>query len=738
MKRPWVSLGSVLLVVMMIVCFVRTQGTFQMSRITNQLSTSLLVGDTILIQGTIKNRQTQYGKTVVYLHRMKISNDGLAFRRVHFMGKFTLGEEKSDLAFGTLGDHLTIIYKEQAYKEPRNEGEFNRVRYDVGRGIGIQGDGKVVALTPTKIPWQQGLDNLRKKWANQLGHLLPEVEQGTLATMLLGDKEGLEESIRVAYQLSGLSHVLAISGLHVTLIGMGLFRILRLVKMPRKPAAIMIVIMMSFYCLLTGGQVSTIRASMMLGLQMGKYFHYRRYDSLSALFFCLFVNIMIWPLSWLQLGFQLSYLAVFGIVGIYPKLIEPKLNTLVIPKEALGLLKTIGMMMGIYVATLPVVLSNFYGLPTYGLIVNLIVVPLMGIVIGLGVLGLMISGLSLTLAQGLIGGAYYLLAFIDKINTIVAHLPMPWLVMKRPSLLFVLIYIGGIVMIFKPLKTKRKQLVILSSLLLVYLSVQVVESQVLRMTFLDVGQGDAIVVEYKNRFFLIDGGGQRQRTAKNTGLLILDPYLRSKGCKEIEAIFVTHSDYDHIYGIIEILEVLPCKIVYLPQYYIDNPDDMVERLMMIANQQGVLVAGIERGDVYRYLEFELTCLAPYEDIAVISNDNERSLVLKTAYRDFEMLLMGDAESLTEQRLMEEVEIENVDYIKVGHHGSKSSSTQAFIERVRPKVGVISVGENNSYGHPHPSVLYTYDVIACDLYMTKDTGQIDIYTLGKEGLTLCIP
>ncbi len=235
-------------------------------------------------------------------------------------------------------------------------------------------------------------------------------------------------------------------------------------------------------------------------------------------------------------------------------------------------------------ATYPVLANTFHQFPVYSLFANLLVVPFMGLVVGAGSIALAVSFLSMKAGAFLAGSCHYLLTAINVINGIVAELPsstvstgvMDWIawtvflavcavLLIKPALRPVLIGIG-------------------SSAVFVLLASSIWQGEVLEVSMLDVGQGDSIAVQYSGKTWLVDGGGWTGKEEGNTGKYVLLPYLRAEGCNSLEGVFVTHSDFDHIYGIIELLDYMDCKNLYLPVSYRFNRDSLLEKLLEVADE----------------------------------------------------------------------------------------------------------------------------------------------------------
>ena len=263
------------------------------------------------------------------------------------------------------------------------------------------------------------------------------------------------------------------------------------------------------------------------------------------------------------------------------------------------------------------------------------------------------------------------------------------------------------------------------------LVIRVWPSPCLQITCLDVGQGDGIVIQTpEGKSYLIDGGSSSKTS---TGRYQMLPFLKSRGISRIDGIFISHVDEDHISGVREILELqaqgltsVYVSSLYLPKW--QDPPEKWSNLEELGRQAGVQIHTVKRGDILQSGKLKLCFLAP-EDGAKGENVNEDGMVIQLEYAGFSGLFTGDIGEATEKDLLPY--LKDVDFLKVGHHGSKYSTCSVFLEKIKPENGVISCSETNIYGHPSPETIQRLQECGCEVVYTMKSGAVTVYTDGEH-------
>lgn len=277
----------------------------------------------------------------------------------------------------------------------------------------------------------------------------------------------------------------------------------------------------------------------------------------------------------------------------------------------------------------------------------------------------------------------------------------------------------------KRLIYKRKKFITIGTSIFINILSIIIHS-LFSVTMLDVSQGESIVGVYKNNSFLVDGGGNifsNDEDNFSTGENIVLPYLKSMGVKNLDFVFVSHNDADHIGGIIDIIGKIPISYVFVSSLSVSNDNYM--NLLQVCSKNNVPIYRLNKGDFLTLgndIRFDI--LHPSDTLSELENNN--SLVFKLTYKNNTMLFTGDIEIDVEKHLLETTKNLEADILKVAHHGSSSSSYVPFIKKVNPKACIISCGKNNVYGHPHKETLYTLSKENIDTFSTNINNAIRIY------------
>lgn len=635
------------------------------------------------------------------------------------------------------------IYK---FLKAANPGQFNeKLYYDI-QNIDYKLKAEEVVITDSSYSrFHSVLDKVKGKFQHVFESILSGKEAGTLIAMILGDKYLLEEDIRLLYQENGISHILAISGLHITLIGISIYKLLKKLKTGLIPAVLLSICLLYCYGILTGFSVSTNRAVIMFIVMLSAVILGRTYDMLSALSLCALLILLQNPLQIFSAGFLLSFGAVFGIAVLLPCLRQIFGTKL---KVADGVFVCISAQM----MTLPMILVFFYQFPIYSIFINLLILPSMSALI-LTSLAAGIAGIfSLRLGVFMIGGANYILLFIEWLCRLGSALPGNLYTAGKPDRIRILLYFILIAVFVWGAARYHKKRICLVLVLAILVLVLPVRRSGLTVTLLDAGQGEAIFMETgEGTTFLVDGGSA---DIKNVGTYRLQPFLLSQGVDVIDYAVVTHPDNDHISGLVDLFVGNKIRINHLVLPDILSPDinkegdkealkDPYMELISLTEEKDTSVLFIKAGDVIREGKLIITCLLPIKGLTYTST-NSYSTVLGVTYGEFDMLLTGDISRDGEDFLVEQflassggntLELDymvtDYDVLKVAHHGSKNSTSEEFLAVVKPEYALISCSKDNYYGHPHEELLNRLKQIGSDIKVTYRSGAITIKTDGKK-------
>ena len=789
------------------------------------------------------------------------------------------GEEESL----KIGQQIILEGTFSHFATATNPGEFDAQRYYAAKGIGGRVRKSQILAVGEKYSFlKEKLYGFRQVLHDRLAEVFPAKEASVMQTLLLGEKEELDAEVKALYQKNGIAHILSISGLHITLLGMGVYRLLKKLGLPVRAAAVGGAMLLLMYDVMVGMNVSASRAIGMYLLQMLGIFVGRTYDMLTGLGLMALLLVIQEPERLFDVSFLMSFGAVLGIciltpalsgdsremdadaesegkeISVWPVWLRTVADILGDSAYARnkyregwrkvvyeGIQRMVSAVKGGFAAsvgvvlfTLPVQLWFFYEIPVYSVLLNLLVLPFMSVVVAGGILSL-IPGL------GLVGTVDCLILWwYEWICGRFEELPGAIWCVGRPEVWqIVCYYVGILLLVFgrkyveawkkrgtygeknvpgdrlhsartpwclitrgadesirnrkrdcKGAMTHRNRVphlivaVMILGLLIGLLTGNFDRGS--RVTFLDVGQGDGIVVETGQGAYLFDCGSTSR---KNIGEYVLKPYLKSRGIRSLRGVFVSHPDEDHMNGVTELLENgadwgIVVEQLFLPAIAEEKRTESFATLLAAAEAAEVPVSYIKCGDEIRDSQLRLLCLHPEENttladanaysecfyVEVFAKKMKREAIADRKAKDasegsamegsgengnfagngsfagngerkdfrmndgkINILLTGDVEEEGERQLTQELQEQRgqrefrVDILKVAHHGSGYSTGTEFLATASPATAIISCGRNNSYGHPHAETLQRLEDARVPWYGTMDYGALTV-TVDSHG------
>lgn len=551
--------------------------------------------------------------------------------------------------------------------------------------------------------------------------------------LLIGVSEEVDAEVERAYQKLGITHLFAISGLHIALLSLLFFQGLLRLRIRREFATLILLVILPVYAILAGGAPSVWRAVLVVELVLlAKYFRWRLpVDDALAISFIFFV---LWqPGSIYQVGFQLSYLATASLVFSGP--ILARADT--------------WWMQGFFITcvcqllTYPLLLFHFYELSLSSFIANIFFVPLFSfIILPLNLLLLFVSFLPEPIGSLLF--CLYEPARVQLTELILFLQGIPyqmWVPGKPSGIWLVILYAGVFVTLV--LLTKRKPLWKAMSVLLIpailFQGSHYTERNVI-VTFINVGQGDSILIElpYRQGVYLIDTGGvlrfgqepwKERRNEYGVGAQVVVPYLKGKGIAAIDKLILTHADADHVEGAEEVVKEIRAGEIHI------TPDShskgVMDDLLREAKKHQIPITEQMAGDGWEKGGAQFRYVWPVETAYEGNND---SLTLLMTYEAFKGLYTGDLEEEGEKAIIERegAAIQGIDVLKAGHHGSKTSSSEQFINHTMPSLTIFMAGKDNRYGHPHEEVVERFSARNLFYVTTGQEGTIEII-ITKKGI-----
>lgn len=715
-----------------------------------------------------------------------------------------------------LGSKITITGQISYYAAATNEGEFDSSGYYRVLGIGCRlRNAEILESSEEYSVIQEGLYRLRSFWKGRLYSCFPQKEASILSTMLLGDKTELDSSVKALYKRNGIVHILSISGLHITLIGMGIYQMLRKAGLPVILSAIVGGVILMLYGVMTGLGISACRAIGMYLIRMLGECLGRTYDMLTAMGIMGAFMLLRQPEYLRHSGFLLSFGSICAIGILLPAItgiwnggdagkekVKHKNKTRLLyqwltesrrkarksckpaegkgkacqcklaesrrkarksgkPAESMGQVQQIPKMienlrnkfqpdklsakikngihqsflagMSITLFTLPVHLCFYYEIPVYSVFLNMLVLPFMGIVmtVGLAVMLIPWAGFLSHVVVLFLSCYESLCKFFDRLpfHTWTPGHPKGW------QIVLFYIFLAASAAVGRYLVKKGKRRLIsngVSGILLLF-AVFFLGARIplgLSISFLDVGQGDCILVQTdRGEAYLVDGGSSDK---PGVGSFIIAPFLKYHGIQHLDAVFVSHPDSDHISGILELMEQENECGIYIDRLILPGmgegaSEDMSQLLTAAQYPGGPQISHMNSGAYWESGQTRFLCLHPPRGFQT-RDTNAYSQCFLVQYGDFSLLLTGDVEAEGEEALYEELvsrNIRNITVLKTAHHGSRNSTSGEFLNQINPELAIISCGQDNSYGHPHKELLERLSDAGCVIISTPEEGAIGI-------------
>lgn len=716
--------------------------------------------DGVVLQGTVQSVKEKDGTLEVVLKNCETEDaDGETLRSV-------LCYLNEDSEFPAVGEKIRVFGEGKTADPARNPGVFDHQLYCRAKGISgiIYADGYTGMGGKAHIV-SDSLYRIRRQLSGRLKLIALPEDAGILSAVLLGEKEDLDSAVYELYRKNGISHLLAISGLHISIVGLGIWKLFRKGGAGFWISGIFAGGFLIAYGMMVGSGPSVVRAVSMAGLSFLAAAAGRTYDLPTAMCIPALGLLLTHPYLLTQASFQLSFLAVISLV--YPgRLFSARGETFFTNEKFSAAASAFFVSLSLQMVTAPVVCWHSFGIPVYGVFLNLLVIPLMTYVVLSGFIGLGLSFLSVSAGGAMLGGAHYILKLYEVVCNGIGKLPGAELVLGQPEVWKIGCYYGLVVsgaIIYergmkiaekfheKKHKSKEKseesvlnlwktrilidrkhRLVFLcAAWLLAFFFLLPSRPAGLSVTFLDVGQGDGIVLRFASRTILVDCGSSQQ---KSVGEKVLVPYLRSQGVTYVDLAVMTHGDQDHINGIRYLLEHPESGIrlggLMMPKA---GNDEIYGKMAELAKEQEIPVYYAAAGDRIENIAGKgmyMECLSP-EGEEKFSDRNEESLVFRVTYDRFSMMLMGDLETGGEENLVGSGVLSPVTVLKAGHHGSATSSGESFLEKLSPEITVLSYGRKNRYGHPAKEVKERLGNIGSEILETGISGAVMIEIDGKK-------
>ena len=651
----------------------------------------------------------------------------------------------------SIGEILVLDGTVELWSGAVNEGNFDAKSFYQTRKI----DFKLKNITiqgryGSPCVWKEKLWQLKLRLKEVYQKSLGEDECGVMTTMVLGDKDLLLEETKRLYQIAGLLHITAISGLHISVIGMTLYRILRRLGMGFGTAAICAGTIMYGYGVMVGMGISVQRAILMFVLLLVAAVVGRSYDTLNALgaaaIFLLWENpYLLW-----DAGFQLSFAAILGVAWVGK---SKSFGRSYLEKFC----EKIYISVAIQLTTLPLVAWYYYELPVYALLMNLLILPMIGALLGIGIVGGLIGIVFPQTTMVLLFPCQKILELSNWLCSICAKFPGAMWITGKPNMGQMVCYYA--LLFVATLWAYRRNEAIQNAVLrgdkakktgglriregdaslseickrlagksacwfsdvLVFVAILCIPiDRGFELDILDVGQGDASFLRTEQGYTIFVDGGSTD--VKSVGEYRILPFLKYKGADRIDCWIVSHADEDHISGLRELFGLgYDIRRLVFSESIVQ--DEAFLELIELAEQAETEIVYIKVGDSIHLGDAVVRAVYPLSDTANLSDKNASSLVVWYEDEDFSGIFTGDIGTEEERALLSV--LGQVDFYKAAHHGSKYSNSAEFLEVLHPAIATVSCSATNRYGHPGKEAIEHMEAVGCEIYYTMESGQITV-------------
>lgn len=684
----------------------------------------------VILQGQVYQKADTQKNQILYLKNNSIKSQKKSF----YESKIIVYDKTFQKI--EIGKTVKLCGIAEKFERAHNPGNFDQRQYYEKQNIYGMVFSEEILGVGGKTDWlSERLYRLKQCWKTKLTDAMGEKNGAILSAILLSEKREMDAETKELYQKNGIGHVLAISGLHISFIGLSVYHLFRKLGSPYIVAGAGASVLLFLYVLMIGFSVSVMRAAIMLLIRIGADVTGRVYDMATALFFAGVVTVLLQPLYLIDAGFLMSYGAILGILIVLPAMEK------MFPCKS-KIIKGMYASVAINIMLFPVLLYFYFEFPMYSVFLNMLVIPMMSWVLGAGLLGSLFLGPVPPIGRLLVKGCKVLLELFEWMSRLTGRLPGARIVFGQPAWWQIILYylILCSIMFFALRCKKREKLRRVRKIVLplcVFTPVLFAAGHgmdgELSVTVIDVGQGDGIFVRGpKNGTYLIDGGSS---DVEEVGKYRLEPFLKSQGIGHLDYVLISHGDGDHYSGVEEMItrQKLGVDIenLVLPATY--QSDEALIKLALLAKKNDISVLMMEPGMKLQEGEFQMTCIQPEENFPG-EIGNASSMVLDLQFNKFRMLCTGDVEEKGEELLLEKVEGEVYPILKVAHHGSKNSTKEELLKEIRPGIALISAGKDNRYGHPHKETLERLKKWGTTIYSTVKSGAL---TLKSDGNTVSV-
>ncbi len=585
--------------------------------------------------------------------------------------------------------------------------------------------------SPPQTTFLTSIKQYRQQGINLINDYVEQPNASFMISLIFGDRSRLDDGILDAYQQLGLVHLLAISGLHVGIITAATFYIGIRIGFTRQWMNLILIFLLPLYVLVAGGAPSVMRAATMTGLALTLMLMKKKVFSIDTIgLACIFV-LLLNPYYLYHIGFQLSFSVSLSLL----------LASSILQKVQNGIAQLFIVSMIAQVASLPLLLYHFYQFSIWSPLLNVIFVPFYSLyVLPISFLLFFVLLLSPDHVSFLVPLLSYPLEFMNSFAVRIVEYPIGTMVFGKPSIPLMVAYCLSVIFFFFMWEINRRRygVIILLMCMVFHWNINYVNFFG-KVVVLDIGQGDAIYIRlpFNKGDYLIDTGGaftfpqeewKEREKEFHSGADVLVPFLKAEGVRRLDKLILTHGDFDHIGNVESLWGEVEIEEVIVPQGF--GVGEVEKEIIKEAKHRGVSTQFAVSNTGWKEGKASFVYLHPTK---FYESKNEGSIVLLAVLGNKKWLFTGDMEEEGERDLLHHYPNLNVDVLKVGHHGSKTSSTERFLGAIKPDVAIISAGRNNRFGHPHQEVLERLTQVDAEIYRTDLQGAI-IFRFTHQGGT----
>lgn len=610
------------------------------------------------------------------------------------------------------------------------------------------------------------LENVRYKFLTKIENLYNNENSGFLKSLLFGKTDGITDTIKESFRDSSLSHVLAISGMHVTYVVLGIKFILDKLIKNKKIKNNTLIFCIIFFSFVTGNSVSGIRACIMSAMTIFANNFERKSNFYFCLIYSFLIIILLNPYNIFNIGLWLSYMGSLGIVCfssffkkyIYRKVNFKKKTNIIFEKIREYIIENFVVTLSAQILIFPIMMYVFNTISISFFISNILISVFVGPLLILGYISVLLSFVYFPPLKLIVYVLDFLIFIVIKISEICSRLPFSKIYVTTPNIATIFIYYGIafllIYIFFKKrfyflriiiskrffkrelIKINEKILVFKKHIIIVFVIVVIIIVQIrlnnysiLQINFIDVGQGDCTYIKtFLGKNIIIDGG-EGNTEKYDYGENVVLPYLLDRKVKKIDYLIISHTDSDHIGGLFAVIENIKIDKILIgiqPQI-----SEQYVELLELSKEKNIKIVELKAGNRLKIeKEIYLDVLWPKANNFIESNAlNNNSLVFKIYYKNFSILFTGDVEEIAEKEILnlykDNLNILNSTILKAAHHGSKTSTSLEFLNSVNPQIVLIGAGKDNKFGHPSKSVINRLKKKNIKIYRTDKNGEINI-------------